>query len=109
MSVHRFLGKAARQGHRALRRCVVHPFLTEARQDDRRATIEIEQNGETRTESIQAPMDCFSLEARVMSDLIETRELQPEPPLVGHEESVVIAGALESWRSALEQARKDRS
>ena len=86
-----------------------HPFLTEARQDDRRATIEIEQNGETRTESIQAPMDCFSLEARVMSDLIETRELQPEPPLVGHEESVVIAGALESWRSALEQARKDRS
>ena len=86
-----------------------HPFLPEARQDGRRATIEITQNGETRVESIEAPMDCFSLEARVMTQLIETRELQPEPPLVGHEESVVIAGALESWRSALEQARKDRT
>ena len=86
-----------------------HPFLTEARKDGRRATIEIEQNGETRQESIEAPMDCFSLEARVMTDLIATRALQPDPPLVGHEESVVIAGALESWRSALEQARKDRT
>ena len=83
------------------------PFIPEARQDGRRATIEIERNGEVETENFEASLDCFSLEARTMSELVASGELEPPPPMVSHECSVVIAGALESWRSCLEKAKED--
>lgn len=83
------------------------PFLAEARQDGRRATIEIERHGQTEIERFEASLDCFSLEARTMSELVASGELEPPRPMVSHEESVVIAGALESWRSCLQKAKED--
>ena len=82
-----------------------HPFIHEGREDDRRATIEIERFGQVETEHFEPSLDCFSLEARMMSELVASGELEPAAPMVSHEGSVLIAGALESWRSCLEQAR----
>jgi hypothetical protein len=83
------------------------PFIPEARQDGRRSTIEIERQGETETEHFEASLDCFSLEARTMAELVASGELEPPRPMVSHEGSVIIAGALESWRSCLEKAKED--
>ena len=83
------------------------PFIPEARQDGRRSTIEIERDGQVDTEDLEASLDCFSLEARMMSELVASGELEPPSPMVSHECSVVIAGALESWRSCLEKAKED--
>lgn len=88
---------------------LAHPFTHGGRPDDPVATIEHHGPDGTTTETVPAELDCFSLEARAMSALIESGALQPDPPCVAHEESVTIAGALESWRGALEQARKDRT
>ena len=88
---------------------LANPFLHGGRPDDPQATIEVTNRDGTTTETIPSALDCFSLEARAMTGLIESGSLQPDAPMVEHEESVVIAGALESWRGALEQARRDRS
>ncbi len=78
-----------------------HPFLPEGQRNGTRAVIELDLDGHHRSVDTTAPMDCFSLEARVMHDCIADGRIEPTWPLVTHEASLAIAGALDRWRHAL--------
>jgi len=81
--------------------CLESPFLPESKREGLRATVVLSVDGHCVKQHIHAPVDCFSLEARAMRALIASGNIEPPFPMVGHDESIAIAAALDRWRAAL--------
>lgn len=77
------------------------PFLPESRREGLSATIAITTGESATQETLTSPVDCFALEATVMSELIARGACEPPAPMVRHDESVAIAQALMIWQQGL--------
>ena len=75
------------------------PFLPESQRLGLQGRVEIDRSGEIESHLFEAPADCFSLEARAMGGLIQQGIIEPPAPMVGHDESIAIASALDLWRT----------
>jgi len=101
VSLGRELGRAARVIGERGTLSLADPFLPEGRRHGRVGQLLVETETGTRTEELVAPHDCFALEALEVARLVAAGEVGPSFPLVGHAETMAIAGLLDAWRREL--------
>lgn len=86
---------------------IEHPFLPGGRRDGRSTTLTVQCVGEEEVavheERIDAPHDCYGLEAHAFEAQVAHRRTSPSSPLVTHTESLALARALDRWRAEADQ------
>ncbi|KAA3614526.1 MAG: gfo/Idh/MocA family oxidoreductase [Planctomycetota bacterium] len=76
------------------------PFMPEGRRLGLIGRLNLETDSGTQETEVEAPMDCFALEAAAMAGMLadDPVNLQPPPPMIGSAETLALADGLLRWR-----------
>lgn len=81
---------------------VVEPFIPEGRRDGRIGRIQWGPTGTEHHKTVDAPHDCYGLEALAVGALLRGESAAIPATMVGPDESIAIARVLDAWRAALD-------